>query len=514
MRLVLLNSLLAAAPLAAGAIAPSHSMGDVPDPRVQVQETPELPWTFGGDGLTLCVTSYDEKKGYAEGTVQLLADGAHSFSLKFEIDEDDLLSGSGRVQAGKRSKPIRVQELEDGSVRVVYRAKRYLMTLQEDVPPPAEAPTLESPRAELLRLRDHKFVDRRSRGIESHSVLVPVGWSAEGGAHWNPSTWFNVLPSQDIRISSPEGFCVSLAPSFIAKEVTPAAGFGTAPLREGSVDAGVPVIHFPREFEAWKRWLQRDVIPASVPGASKIQVNKAAIVPGLTAALRQEHAPIKKMLEANNGIGAGVQTEAGCAVLGFESTYSIDGRPFEELRLVVMTHSTTSGSFVGSATLWSIERAVAYRAPSGQLEAQLPLLKTIADSMRTTDEWSTMRARLQAKLTGIAFEVAVDRIKAAGRMSAIIAKSGREINAIMTASDRRNAAIRDRLNERVAHTLRGTEEYTTPGSSVVVHLPSGYERVFENSVGEYLLTNNALLDPNVDFEYEGTTWKRMKIVDH
>ncbi len=475
----------------------------------------ELPLVYRGDGMTVRVTAIDAGSGKVSGTVALRGGSAMPFTLDLDVDSSGQEVGKGRVQDGAKSRRMRTKEISQDSVQITYRAKRYVVTLgdaEETKGPSASTDSRPKTRPALgtVKLRQHTFKDQKMSGMESHTILVPEGWKAEGGAFWAPQPLFNVLPSQDIRVISPEGTLVSIEPSFIAKDYTPPPEFGMAKPPMGSVDGGYPIIPLPTELGQWKRWLSEDVIKHAFPKATHIQVKEAMVMPELTFALRKAYAPFKRMLEANNGLG-GVRTTVDCQVLGFLSTYSIEGKEFEELRLVSFTSSTNEGAYIGQTVMWAVDRAITYRAPIGTLEANMGLLKAIADSTRMTNKWFTMRADLQARLLKISRQIATDNMNAARKRSAILAQSSRDLNQISMDGYRNRQAIRDGVHERVIHSIRGTEVYTVPGSSETVHLPSSYDNVYANGQGEFLLTNDALFQPGVDLEYDGSNWTKMSV---
>ncbi len=61
-------------------------------------------------------------------------------------------------------------------------------------------------------------------------------------------------------------------------------------------------------------------------------------------------------------------------------------------------------------------------------------------------------------------------MEAARKRSEIIARSGRELNEIISSGYRERDAIRSASHDKVIHAIRGTEEYTTSGSDMAVHL--------------------------------------------
>lgn len=506
-------------PPAMGAAAPVAPVIRAPAACLATRMPQELPLVYIGDGLTVTVLALDANTGDLEGTIALEGKDALPFKLQLNVDSAGLEVGKGEVREGTKTRRIRSKEVGDDSVRITYRAKRYVVTLrsgEEEVednaqPEAAIGPAERSrPKLSTVRLRQHTFKDKGMSGMESHTILVPDGWKAEGGAFWAPRQWVNVMPSQDIRVTGPDGTLVSIEPSFMAKDFTPPPGLGMQKPPTGSVDGGFPVVPWPTGIAQWKRWLGQDVIKAAFPKATGIQVKDAMMMPELTESMRRAYAPLKRMLESKNGLG-GVRTTADCQVLGFYSTYTIDGTPLEELRLVSLTSTVNEGSYIGSTVMWSIDRAFTYRAPEGTLEENMGLLKAIADSVRMTDKWFSMRADLQARLLKISRQIALDNMNAARKRSEILAQSSQDLNRISSDGYRNRQAIRDGVHKRVIHSIRVTEVYSVPGANQSVHLPSSYDNVYTNGQGEFLLTNDTLFQPGVDLEYDGSSWTKMSV---
>jgi hypothetical protein len=61
----------------------------------------------------------------------------------------------------------------------------------------------------------------------------------------------------------------------------------------------------------------------------------------------------------------------------------------------------------------------------------------------------------------------------------------------------------DRASREFSEYIRGTENYHDPSSGHQVELPGGHEHVWGNSLGEYMLSNDAGFDPN---RHSSTDW--------
>jgi len=162
-------------------------------------------------------------------------------------------------------------------------------------------------------------------------------------------------------------------------------------------------------------------------------------------------------------------------------------------------------SEVGQQILWTIEPSVSYRAEEGQLDANMPLLMSIANSVRPTPKWAQMKADHSAKMNQIAAKGAADR-------SAIIANSHREIMKMIVDGDRDRQAVNDRSAYNFIKTIREVEDFQGPNDSTPVQLPHYYQHVYSNGAGEYIMTNDSLYNPNTDPLVNNKSWDAMKPV--
>ena len=92
----------------------------------------------------------------------------------------------------------------------------------------------------------------------------------------------------------------------------------------------------------------------------------------------------------------------------------------------------------------------------------------------------------------------------------MLAKYSSDISDIIHKGYQERNAIRDETQRKVINSIRGTEDYVVPGGSTSVQLPNDYRSVYTNGNGEYLLTNDALYDPNTDPALNSQQWTGMQ----
>jgi hypothetical protein len=357
----------------------------------------------------------------------------------------------------------------------------------------------------------HTFNDPQSGNMPSHTVLAPKGWTVEGGAYWAGAQLFGILPSQNIKVTAPDGRRVHVGPSLTCVDIRPSAQamqMGATRPPEGQIDNGLPLIYMPDNLAQWQAWMAQKTLPQERPGARDIQV-RVTVVPELTQLMHRQLAPLAEQQQQLNvqarQLNLAMQHFIDGAVLAFECRYTQDGRQWDELIVFGIAHMGTH-SQTGTQLRWGIEPNVAYRAPAGQLEQAMPLLMAIANSVQPTPQWAKMKADHVAAMNRIALKGAADR-------SRIIAQANAEINQIIREGFEQRQAAQDRTHEKFINAIREVENYTVPGSSTQVQLPNSYKHVFANGNGEYILTNDALYNPNADQNVNNLRWEPMQVVN-
>ncbi len=130
-------------------------------------------------------------------------------------------------------------------------------------------------------------------------------------------------------------------------------------------------------------------------------------------------------------------------------------------------------------------------------------MQLIVTSVRVNLQWFNKYTQLWQAL----YQMQMQRIKTAGRISQIISQTHNEISDMMYQSWVRRQASEDRIHKQWTQSIRGVEEYYNPIERRLVDLPSGYREAWINSHGEYLLTNNPNYNPNVQV---GGNWQKLQ----
>lgn len=314
-------------------------------------------------------------------------------------------------------------------------------------------------------------------GGEAFTFLKPSGWSVEGGVVWRHD--LANLASSAFQVRNPGGI--------EGIEVFPIVPYtwqegGVAFFPQGKIYLGSvvqPPIFEPAEF------IGRMVLPA-FRGQLNPRIIDWSETPGVSAEVARavQEAGISKTVRSGR-----VRVE-----------YSLDGTPVHEDFYVTLVFSQTP---LGPFILWAPERLYSFRARRGELDSVSPLLHTVVSSTQINRRW--LNEYLQ--VVALWEKGQMQAIRNAGEISRIIAQVSDEIQAITSETFEQQQATNDRVSRQYSEMIRGVEHYDDPFKSEEVELPSGYESVWASETGEYILSNNALLDPNLG---SIVNWQRLR----
>ncbi len=369
----------------------------------------------------------------------------------------------------------------------------------------ASAPALAQDKT--LVLTQHTFSDPGSGNMPSHTVLLPKGWKADGGAFWPSPQYFRIHPSQLVTVTGPDGRFVIVSPTFAATDIFPSpemqrSGFRRPP--EGNVEAGLPIRYMPTDAKQWEAWVKKYGIERPFPKATNIEFDPVKPVPELTKLALQQLEPIRRQQAQENKqnaqFGNAMRSFSDAAVYSARCTYEDGGKKWEQL-WVWGVGIIGQDSQVGRQVWWSMEPVTTFRAPAGELEAAMPLLMTIANSVRMTPQWAGMKAQHLAKMQQIDTEAFIKRSVAHAQFS-------QDMRNIIDQTWKDKQEAQDAAHARFIHAIRETQNYVVPNSKAApIQLPGHFNHVWTNEQGGIVLSNDANFNPGI-----GTTetWKQME----
>jgi len=355
---------------------------------------------------------------------------------------------------------------------------------------------LAAPPADFLRFK-RLHVNDELIGMEAFSMLIPVDWKSEGGIVWRLHP---VKPAAvDMRIFSPDGRSrLEILPNMLfvdgAREAAMASAYLAGPqavdmmaqrLAEGKLTFGNEVR---RRVDSTADFVRQFVLPRCRGDLRNVRI------------LREEDMPkVAEAVAAAQAAEPGVRKTVHAGRTRIE--FSIGNEAYEEDIVCVLLYVEIPQI---RQTYWGTEHLLAFRAPKGQLDGQVKVLRTMTDSFRVDLRWYNKYVQLVASL----IQANLEEIRAVGEFSRRWAQMSDEISRDRQQSWEDRQARYDEMNRRYSQYQRGIDEYTD-GAGNRVELPAGYGHAWVSRGDEYVVTDSANFNPNVELR---GTWTQLEKV--
>jgi hypothetical protein len=308
--------------------------------------------------------------------------------------------------------------------------------------------------------------------IEAISFLIPAGWKVEGGVQWFPD--YSILANLLMRITDPQtGAAIEFLPVQNFTWLTQMA----VPMAPGTNYLG-NILWQP--VTDMKQFIQMFYMPQTLRHLQGGRVVGSEDLPKVAAEVARAF---------------GGQSTVKSARVRYE--YQLNGRPWEELVTCTLVYTDWQ-----MGTIWSVHSAYAFRAAKGHLDRLMPVMNTTVSTARLSPDWYGGYMYVQKLFMNRMNQ----SIANAAKLSETITRNSEEIRRMSSESYRRASESQDRISQRFSEYIRGVETYKNPYEDRQVQLPSGYGDAWVNARGEYLLSNDALFNPNVG---DTTEWRRM-----
>ncbi|MCK0165629.1 hypothetical protein [Marinobacter sp. S6332] len=352
-------------------------------------------------------------------------------------------------------------------------------------------------------MREHAIRDPEMNNMVASTVLVPEGWTLEGGITRMPSQLYNIPLISDVTISAPDGRAVRFFPSL---------SFEFSRLSQSQVMQPTPggVFYLPLP-ESPGQWLMQMVQRNPDPDVTNLRLVSEEVVPELTQKLRQQNTQIFQMVDQSNmtttpmGYGQQFDTQATKLVL----SYNKDGLALEETVLVIWQYFVLIQQGQMSAGSWSINRMRSFRGPEGSNYLEDAVLAAIVQSTRTNPAWDAEMQRYWQKIRGIQQKGANDRRANQQDHNRKMQQINSDINNIIVGGYKERSAASDRMQQQHVDAIREETPYATP-SGETIKLPSFYDHVYTDGNGTYILNNDGFYNPNKDSTVNNVDWSRIE----
>ncbi len=340
--------------------------------------------------------------------------------------------------------------------------------------------------ANTVRFKKFSYVDQQGIGIEAFSMLIPSDWQFEGGMQWvldnpasparasfrvyNPKAFeeFQVFPSQPFFWTDNQMLLYSfpIGTRYFGNEVLPPVS---------AVEA-----------------LKEIILPRFRYGVSNLQITKAESLPNLAGSL-----------------GSGAQSQPNVVnsseAAKIRIEYNYNGKNVEEeIYGVIESFSFSFASMTGTITNinWTLDYIFSFKSEKGKLDANTKLFQTIAHSFKLNPQWYNKYSQLVNYL----IQQQIQQINHIGQISRIVSQTNNEISDMIMDSYNQRQAVNDKIADNFSQYIRGVDNYYNPVEQKSVELPNGYDNVWANNAGEYILSNDPGLNPN-----EGSNFNWQKI---
>lgn len=317
------------------------------------------------------------------------------------------------------------------------------------------------------------------RPMPAASILLPVGWRAQGGVVWNTQDLCNSGFSVNWQAQSPDGA------SRVA--ITPAAGWTTNNF--GATGGQCPN----RPYTTVRAYLE-SLVPQLGPNARALDFRPREDLRRQFAAL-ESHTPMPTG-ELRSWV------EAGELLVAFEE----NGRAMRGTiaSIAHFSYNRFNGA-LGNAPMESLSGATfpgfAASAPAGRLDMRLT--EAIRASVKPSPEWSQRINEHRAVLNRNA-------LAGARKRSEITTRTSEEIRQIQQKGWERRMETQDRMHRKFTESIREVQTFRDPDAAGgSIELSNHYANAWRLNDGTYVLSDDSSLNP---YAVTGQDGRRLEVM--
>ncbi len=340
--------------------------------------------------------------------------------------------------------------------------------------------------ATIVKYKTSNFVDTEGIRTKAFTMLIPSGWQSEGNIRWALD---NVaMPAYgDFRAWNPNGheeFHFFENQAFFSSN---------NPMIQQTFPAGT------RYFGA----LVHEPL-GTIDALKEIALPKfRSNVENLRIISQEELPQVEKNFQTGTDPSTGVVTSAEAGKIRVE--YTLNGVEMEEEFYCVIQSQdipipTVSGTYRNIN--WYMTYLESFRAEKGKLDSQSETFQTIAYFARTDVNWLNKYNQVVNYL----IQRQIQQIQSLGQLSSIVSQTSNEISDANFEAWQQDQNIKGQLANDFSNSILGVQSYTDPFDGNTVDLPSGYSNVWANNLGEYILSDSASYNPNLE---SNLNWQQM-----
>lgn len=322
--------------------------------------------------------------------------------------------------------------------------------------------------------------DAELQGV-AYRLLVPQGWSVDGGIRWDVSS--AAAPAMlSLRVASPGGSAEFTCFPSVFCTWSPTIG---QYFPEGHrTNEGMEVRRAPDgPVAALANFAVQRCRPAAARGARLLAAEELPLV---ARAMAELYPP-----------GGSVRV-ARVRVQYDDASAGRTGAVEEEFVGTLLRVDGAGG------TVWGVDHLMSYRADAGTLDGRMPALRTVAASLRPDPRWYEAAEQVMNALVQMQFrnqEALMERFR-------IRTEAGHQISDITMRAWRSKTAAMDRAHENYDQkAIRGVESRVNPFSGEAEEASSAYAHVWETENGDRIYSNDAAFNPNVG---SNLAWKEAR----
>lgn len=423
-------------------------------------------------------------------------DGGEASDLELRREGRAPKPGGERIDDG----PVKDEPITDGPIR----------------DNPARRGSALSQDYRTVQLATREVRDTASGNVVSHTVLLPRGWEVRGGPQWrlNPSSFVNFVA--EIRGTADESV------TFVAEHAFNYSGtqsqFGRQDSPQDAWSPSGEAKHNPPQNPG--DVATTVLLPFLRPQATDVQLVDAGQRPDLEQVTRELLKPQLDNMEAlsaqlRSNTNVATQANPWFACERSRVRYREGGREWEEevqCTLIGQHYSSQAAGIMTASGFWTVHQIRTFRAPAGQLDARLPLLTIVADSVRETPRWSLAVAELRLELSkGRTRELA-------NQTAAMAAEIGRRVGAMSRLGDEQMASWKrqqdsiDRCYKANLQALGEVQDFRAADGDVKT-VTNHYDRAFRDRNDNLILTNDPNYRPAGDPQVNRVEWEEMQRID-
>jgi hypothetical protein len=361
----------------------------------------------------------------------------------------------------------------------------------------------EPRRGQPLVMREHQVTDPGMQNTVATTLLVPDGWTVEGGMVRPGVQLFYNPVLLDLTVEAPDGRAARFFPSFSFEHNSLEQHPPFTPTRNGNFWHPLP--------QSVGGWIMGVAEANPAPGITNLQLVEEADLPELTQMLRQQAAPMYQQVQffnqQFNGFGSqqSFDTQATRVVLRYED----EGVAVEETVVVTWQVIVNTIQNHSRSAHWSISLMRSMRGPVGTDYLNDPALSAIFASARNNPRWDQEMQRYWQELARIRQRGQQQRNRDWAAANRKLSQTLSETTDIVAGGWKSRSASWDRMQDRTVDAIHEQTAYATPGGETV-KLPSFYDHVYTDGNGTYILDNDALYNPNTDPAINHRDWQRVE----